>query len=107
MQVVLCNRTTTFVIYTDSGLERNLHAYTINGHRLASIQLAARLTTMLIPRDGGFLYTGGDERLVEVRDIQDLTLVHQSETMEATIECMAVSEPDNNHLLVRAVQTRL
>jgi WD40 repeat protein len=101
--VALCSRDGTFVIYTESCTgqnARNLHAFSINGNLLASVSISERLHSMLIPHEGRVLYTGGDDKLIMARNLHNLQVEHQSEQMAASIECIAVSEPDYNHLLV-------
>lgn len=85
-------------IVTYSLNDLNLHLYSLNGRHLYQVDTGERLYALRFSRDGEFLVTGGDRKLVVVRRSHDLEVVHTFKA-GSTVRSITITDSEQ-HLLV-------
>jgi len=86
-------------IVTYSLTDLMLHLFTINGRHLTSVDTNERLYAMMFSSDGQHLVTGGDRKIVMIRTVHDLKVIHRFKAVGSVIRSIATT-PNEQHLLV-------
>jgi len=87
-------------IVTYSLTDFMLHLFTVNGRHLASVDTNERLYAMMFSSDGQYLVTGGDRKIVMIRTVHDLKIIHPRFKAVGSVIRSIATTPNEQHLLV-------